>query len=296
MDTDAKSEYEFVVYNKKDGEGFNEDFTKLVKEARDYDKTKPIIDYLNHQTYREYTTEHWQRALDYRSERNALARGRYNINQKTILVVWDKEGKLHFPIVITNEDAMEWSKFLKEKQDKEYMAKKYNRVENRLMNEIKNEEKSFEELMFGNTPFKSKKGFDEYGFYGENNPPVNAVPSTAFTETPDVVFEIVDDKIESAVVGELPKIKIKKIYSDDPVINPKHYKMIPKEAYQKYPEGLEYMDLMEYILKHHEGVEGHLLGQIFKYACRLGRKDSIIQDAKKIEWYANRLVKVLENA
>ena len=33
MDTDAKSEYEFVVYNRKDGEGFNEDFTKLVKEA-----------------------------------------------------------------------------------------------------------------------------------------------------------------------------------------------------------------------------------------------------------------------
>jgi len=283
MDTDAKSEYEFVVYNKKDGEGFNEDFTKLVKEARDHDRPKPIIDYLNHQTYREYTTEHWQRALDYRSERNALARGRYNINQKTILVVWDKEGKLRFPIVITNEDAMEWSKFLKEKQDKEYMAKKYNRVEKRLMSEIKNTEKSFEELMFGNTPFKSKKGFDEYGFYGENNPPVKeSIENTK--------------KFREEIPDLLGKTFGNRVHAEDPVINPKHYKMIPKEAYEKHPEGLEYMDLMEYILKHHEGVEGHLLGQIFKYACRLGRKDSIVQDAKKIEWYANRLVKVLEDA
>ena len=80
----------------------------------------------------------------------------------------------------------------------------------------------------------------------------------------------------------------------DAIINPKHYKMIPPEAYEKHPDGLEYMDLMEYILAHHNGVQGHLLGQIFKYACRLGRKDSIGQDAKKIEWYANRLVKVID--
>ena len=82
----------------------------------------------------------------------------------------------------------------------------------------------------------------------------------------------------------------------DAIVNPKHYKMIPKEAYVRFPEGLEYMDLMEYILEHHEGVEAHLLGQIFKYACRLGKKDAKLQDARKIEWYANRLVEVIENA
>lgn len=81
----------------------------------------------------------------------------------------------------------------------------------------------------------------------------------------------------------------------DQIINPKHYKMIPPEAYKRFPEGLEYMHLMEYILKHHNGVESHLLGQIFKYACRLGKKDSKLQDAKKIAWYADRLVKVIEN-
>lgn len=80
----------------------------------------------------------------------------------------------------------------------------------------------------------------------------------------------------------------------DAIINPKHYKMIPKEAYEKFPEGLEYMDLMEYILSNHKGVESHLLGQIFKYACRLGKKDDDLQDAKKIEWYATRLVNVIK--
>jgi hypothetical protein len=81
----------------------------------------------------------------------------------------------------------------------------------------------------------------------------------------------------------------------DDIINPQHYKMIPKEAYERFPEGLEYMDLMEYILEHHKGVKSHLLGQIFKYACRLGKKDSILQDARKIEWYSSRLVEVIEN-
>ena len=80
----------------------------------------------------------------------------------------------------------------------------------------------------------------------------------------------------------------------DDIINPKHYKMIPKEAYERFPEGLEYMDLMEYILAHHNGVESHLLGQIFKYACRLGKKDADLQDARKIEWYASRLVEVID--
>ena len=83
-------------------------------------------------------------------------------------------------------------------------------------------------------------------------------------------------------------------WTQEQIINPKHYKMIPKEAYARHPEGLEYMDLMEYILEHHDGVESHLLGQIFKYACRLGKKDSKLQDSKKIAWYADRLVSVLE--
>jgi hypothetical protein len=82
--------------------------------------------------------------------------------------------------------------------------------------------------------------------------------------------------------------------AQDAIINPKHYKLIPKEAYEEHPEGLEYMDLMEYMLSHHNGVESHSLGQVFKYACRLGKKDADLQDARKIEWYASRLVKTIE--
>jgi len=78
------------------------------------------------------------------------------------------------------------------------------------------------------------------------------------------------------------------------VINPSHYKLIPSEAYEKFTDGLEYMNLMEYILSHHNGVEAHLLGQIFKYAVRLGKKDDDLQDAKKIQWYANYLVNVIK--
>jgi len=69
-------------------------------------------------------------------------------------------------------------------------------------------------------------------------------------------------------------------------INPSHYKeIIP---------GYEYMDCMEYMLKGFEGVESHLLGQTYKYLMRLGKKDAKIQDARKAQWYLNRLVNTYE--
>jgi hypothetical protein len=110
------------------------------------------------------------------------------------------------------------------------------------------------------------------------------------------------NRVEKRIMKEMKEVDFHgdfdKMSNDDQdaIINPKHYKMIPKEAYDKFPEGLEYIDLMEYILKQHKGVKAHLLGHIFKYAMRLGKKDASLQDAKKIEWYANRLVKVLEGS
>ena len=77
----------------------------------------------------------------------------------------------------------------------------------------------------------------------------------------------------------------------DDIINPKHYELITPGT---YPDGLEYFDIMELVLERHNGVVGHALGQVFKYAFRLGAKDDILQDAKKIEWYASRLVQILE--
>jgi hypothetical protein len=79
--------------------------------------------------------------------------------------------------------------------------------------------------------------------------------------------------------------------AQDDIINPVHYQVIPSG---NYPDGLEYMDLMTYILKHHTGVSAHLLGQIMKYGIRLGKKDDKLQDAKKIQWYANYLVDIIE--
>jgi len=81
----------------------------------------------------------------------------------------------------------------------------------------------------------------------------------------------------------------------DAIINPKHYKMLPAEAIRAHPDGMEYIDLMASLLEGHTGVQAHLLGQIYKYSMRLGKKDNKLQDAKKIEWYASRLAKEIGN-
>jgi len=77
----------------------------------------------------------------------------------------------------------------------------------------------------------------------------------------------------------------------DAIINPKHYKTIPAG---NYPNGLEYMDICEHALAHLGGVKSHLVGQILKYTLRVGKKDAFLQDSRKIEWYAKRLVETVE--
>lgn len=108
------------------------------------------------------------------------------------------------------------------------------------------------------------------------------------------------DKGMDKAIKERGKVKDTNFHGDfnsmdemaqEQIINPAHYKIIPSG---NYPDGIEYMDMMTYILAHHTGVTSHLLGQIFKYGTRLGKKDDKLQDAKKIQWYANYLVKVIE--
>jgi hypothetical protein len=36
-------------------------------------------------------------------------------------------------------------------------------------------------------------------------------------------------------------------------------------------------------------------GQVIKYLWRLGLKGDVVQDAKKAQWYMDRLVKILED-
>ena len=68
-------------------------------------------------------------------------------------------------------------------------------------------------------------------------------------------------------------------------VNPAHYKEIVP--------GYEYMDCMEHMLKGWEGVEAHLLGQVYKYLMRCGKKDLPEQELKKAQWYLERLIKTI---
>ena len=65
-------------------------------------------------------------------------------------------------------------------------------------------------------------------------------------------------------------------------INPSHYKDIVP--------GFEYMDMMTYMLKRFDGVDAHLMGQVYKYLMRAGNKDPLLQDLKKAKWYLDRLI------
>lgn len=73
-------------------------------------------------------------------------------------------------------------------------------------------------------------------------------------------------------------------------INPSHYKMIPPEAYEKFPDGIEYFDLMQFVLAHHEPFVAHGIGQALKYLLRAGKKDPLEQDIKKAIWYLTYLI------
>lgn len=162
------------------------------------------------------------------------------------------------------EDIKGWSNYL--------LENKYNRVERRLMKEMYEQEYNGMDLV----DVKDDIRFRD--------------------EIPDLMSKVFggSEKLKEELDFH-GKFEDMSKEEQDQIINPKHYKMIPAEAYERFSEGLEYMDLMEYILKDHNGVQSHLLGQVFKYACRLGKKDAKLQDAKKIAWYANRLVKVIEN-
>ena len=69
-------------------------------------------------------------------------------------------------------------------------------------------------------------------------------------------------------------------------INPPHYKdVVP---------GMQYMEMMVYMLAGLDGVESHLKGQVYKYLMRCGKKDEALQELKKAKWYLDALVKYHE--
>jgi len=209
------------------------------------------------------TTDSFQSAIDCWST--------YKVTGKlsTLVVMGDTTFN---PLYFQTEEAIkDWADSL--------ISKNYNRVERRIAMDVLEKQLDNWEKNTGDRP--EYEGPIETIYESGYKTKLSTVPEeTNSTEKP-VDFH-----------GDFKSMSSEQ---QDAVINPKHYKLIPKEAYEKYPVGMEYMHLMEYLLSHLSGHEAHTLGHIFKYSCRVGKKDDKLQDAKKIAWYANHLVKVLEN-
>jgi len=69
-----------------------------------------------------------------------------------------------------------------------------------------------------------------------------------------------------------------------------HY--VSGKHYNEVVPGMQYMEMMQYMLKGKSGVEAHLFGQVYKYLMRCGKKDNVEQDLRKARWYINCLVKL----
>jgi len=151
--------------------------------------------------------------------------------------------------------------------EEEQSMKFKNRVEHRLYNELQEQEVDGMEVIKPSNYLDQDQGEDDYSEYMKG---VLGKPAKADFHGD---FGSMDDAAQDAI------------------INPKHYKLIPAG---NYPNGLEYMDICDHALAHLDGVKSHLVGQILKYALRVGKKDAFLQDSRKIEWYAKRLVKTVE--
>jgi len=67
-------------------------------------------------------------------------------------------------------------------------------------------------------------------------------------------------------------------------INPDHY--------QGIVGNYQYIECMEFILGY-QGLKAHLLGQIYKYLMRMGKKDNELQETRKVVWYT-RCLEILQ--
>lgn len=68
-------------------------------------------------------------------------------------------------------------------------------------------------------------------------------------------------------------------------------KAVSGSHYNDVVPGFQYMQMMQYMLDGKDGVEAHLLGQVYKYLMRSGKKDDVEQEYRKARWYLNCLVK-----
>lgn len=71
-------------------------------------------------------------------------------------------------------------------------------------------------------------------------------------------------------------------------------KAVSGSHYNDVVPGFQYMEMMQHMLEGKEGVEAHLLGQVYKYLMRSGKKDDVEQEYRKARWYLNCLVKYMQ--
>jgi hypothetical protein len=86
-------------------------------------------------------------------------------------------------------------------------------------------------------------------------------------------------------INQIPTETIPQLMTKD-AINPPHY--------QDIVPGMQYMEMMVFMLARFNGVDAHLMGQIYKYLMRAGMKDPIVQDLEKAQWYLNALINQLK--
>jgi len=241
----------------------------------------------------EYDTDSWQGAIDIWSHLKQLGNSPYIncVSEEKVMIVNSRSG------------IREWSDYL--------MLNNYNRVERRAILDMQDEKLDSMEVV-------EQK---DTGNYGYNNYLQEEEDYEAAVEESNRLHDLVDSYKDDQKNGshdrdrfirfrdEIPSLMGKTFggtpefhgkfeemdsWTQDQIINPKHYKLFAPEDYPRYPNGIEYMDLCEKALVHLTGVQAHLVGQILKYTLRVGKKDAMEQDAKKIEWYASRLVKTVK--
>jgi hypothetical protein len=162
----------------------------------------------------------------------------------------------------SRESIKQWADWL--------MLNNYNRVERRIMNELMQQEEDGMKIV---EPETGNFGYMEY----------LAKEDSFRDEIPALMGKVFGgDKAAPDFHGDFAAMDK---CTQDQIINPKHYKDILP--------GYEYMQMMEHILGS-EGVKAHLKGQIWKYLCRLGSKDSETQELGKIIWYSEYLKDYLE--
>jgi hypothetical protein len=156
-------------------------------------------------------------------------------------------------------DIQEWSEHLMDQREKE-TKKEANRVERRIMEEMKQEKDT------GNF------GYAAYLEAEESEPIIT-----------DGTFPVAEIRFRDEISGLMGKVfggeKPEDVEST--AVNPDHYKEIVP--------GYQYFDVMDHMLKDWKGSQAHAFGNALKYQMRLGKKDDVVQEIEKAIWYLERL-------